>query len=135
MWRHVGAFRLTELLVVEDCEDTRTIYATYLRHAGFCVYEASDGAQALALLAKTAVRGVILDLAIPVVSGLEVMRAIKGKRSREKPFVLIVTGDPSVGAHRGAWAAGADDLCEKPCLPEEVLGRVRRLLRATEPAR
>lgn len=130
----MGLFRQTELLVVEDCEDARAIYATYLRHAGFRVYEAADGAEALAVLKRTAIRGVILDLSLPVVSGIEVMRTIKRKRGREKPFVLIITGDPSVGAHRGAWAAGADDLCEKPCLPEEVLGRVRRLLQATKPA-
>lgn len=120
---------------MEDCEDAREIYATYLRHAGFLVHEAADGEAAIGVVTSSRVRGVILDLSIPGPDGLEVTRRIKGSRAREKPFVLIVTGDVDVVTHRRAWAAGADDICEKPCLPEEVLGRVRRLLRATESLR
>jgi DNA-binding response OmpR family regulator len=115
------------LLVVEDSRLLRRLIADVLRSAGWSVLEASDGIEAAALLAqhqerKIDLRGVILDLMLPRLDGLSVLRALR-QEGLTLP-VLVVSGDQ---AHwPAATAAGATCIVPKPFEPQDLLALVEQ---------
>jgi two-component system, cell cycle response regulator DivK len=116
------------VLVVDDVEDNRDIYATYLQAEGFDVQQAVDGEQALACVAKKKPDAIVMDLSMPRVDGWEATRRIKSNPQTKDVVVLIVTGHAMSDEVARARELGADDVCTKPCLPQEVVAHVRRLL-------
>lgn len=117
------------ILVVDDAEDTRILYASYLSYAGLIVEEANDGEEALALIAKTPPDLVIMDLAMPRMDGWESTRLIKSNPRTQAIRVIVVTSNAMPDQLARARAAGADEVLTKPCLPETLLGSVREVLR------
>lgn len=116
------------ILVVDDVEDNRDLYATYLAHAGYAVEQAADGEEALERLAEHRSRVVIMDLAMPVLDGFEATRIIKSSPETRDTIVIVVTGHATREDLRRAKEAGADDVVTKPCLPADLLARVKRAL-------
>ena len=116
------------VLVVDDVEDNRDLYATYLEHWGFETDQASDGEEALAKITKAPPDVVIMDLSMPHLDGWEATRLIKSNPRTTHVIVIVVTGTATDGKLEAARAAGADDVCSKPCLPRELLVRVERHL-------
>ncbi|HEY8072765.1 MAG TPA: response regulator [Labilithrix sp.] len=116
------------VLVVDDYEDNREIYAAFLAHKGYRVMTASDGQDALAILDEHVPAIVLMDLAMPRLDGWETTRRIKADaRLRGVPVVAITghaLGEPLYRAEH----AGADAVLTKPATPEEVLATVERLL-------
>lgn len=124
------------ILVVDDLEDNRELYAAYLEIAGFEVEKAIDGRDALAHVAASAPDLVVMDLAMPRLDGWEATRLLKADPATRAIPVLVLTAYDSGEDLRRARDAGADDVGTKPMLPRELLGRVRALLVDTnaEPA-
>jgi two-component system, cell cycle response regulator DivK len=118
------------VLVVDDLEDNRQIYAAYFEHFGFRVDEASDGEEALAKIAAARPDLIIMDLSMPRMDGWEATRRIKSNPATEGIVVLVLTGFASEEDLRRAREAGADEVCTKPCLPADLLEHARRLLEA-----
>ena len=116
------------VLVVDDVEDNRDLYATYLAHAGYRVEQAADGEQALERLAEHKSRVVIMDLAMPVLDGFEATRIIKSSPETRDTIVIVVTGHATREDLKRARDAGADDVVTKPCLPADLLARVKKAL-------
>ena len=116
------------LLVVDDIEDNRDLYATYFEHWGFHADQACDGEEALAKIAKDPPDVVIMDLSMPNVDGWEATRLVKSNPRTTHVIVIVVTGNATEANMAAARAAGADDVCTKPCLPKELLARVERHL-------
>ena len=116
------------MLVVDDVEDNRDLYATYFEHSGFRAQEACDGEEALALIAQDVPDVVIMDLAMPTLDGWEATRLIKTNPRTANVIVIVVTGTASHDNLERARAAGANEVCMKPCLPRELLEVVVRLL-------
>ena len=119
------------ILVVDDVEDNRDLYATYFAHWGFHAEQASDGEEALAIVAKRAPDVVIMDLSMPRLDGWEATRLIKSNPRTTQVIVIVVTGNTTPANLEAARAAGADAVCAKPCLPKELLDCVQELLRKT----
>lgn len=117
------------VLVVDDADDTRLLYASYLSMAGLDVDEARDGEEALAMVAKTPPRVVVLDLTMPKIDGWEVTRLLKTESATADIRVLVVTSNAMPEQVARARAAGADEVLTKPCLPEKLLASVRDALR------
>lgn len=113
------------VLVVDDVEDNRELYATFLAFAGYRVDQASDGEDALS---KDPPDIVLMDLSMPNVDGWEATRQIKSNPRTKGILVLVVTGFAMRSDLERARAAGADDVCTKPCLPKELVARVEDLL-------
>jgi two-component system cell cycle response regulator DivK len=121
------------VLVVDDYEDTRTIYTEYLRFAGFRVAYASDGADAVTKAKALVPDVVVMDLAMPGVDGWTATKQLKTDPRTKDIFVLAVTGCSEDAARVEAWRSGCDAFLEKPVLPAEL---VRRIVgRLTEPLR
>lgn len=120
------------LLVVEDEPNIRELLATSLRFAGFEVETASDGLTALALAEQTNPDLVVLDVMLPDLDGFEVTRRLR-ERGRQQPIVFVTARD-SIGDKIQGLTVGGDDYVTKPFSLEEVVARIRAVLRRTRGA-
>jgi DNA-binding response OmpR family regulator len=117
------------ILVVEDEPQIAGIVRDYLEHAGFAVIAAGDGAAALALVRARRPDALVLDLGLPRVDGLDVIRAIR-RDSRVPIVILSARGDETDRV--AGLELGADDYVVKPFSPRELVARVRAVLRRAE---
>jgi two-component system response regulator MprA len=122
-----------KILVVDDERAVRDSLRRALELQGYEVELASGGAEALELLSENGQPDVIvLDILMPGVDGLEVCRQLR-RRGSGVP-VLMLTARDAVGDRVEGLDAGADDYVVKPFALEELLARIRALLRRTLPA-
>lgn len=115
------------MLVVEDEQEIRELLRRYLERAGYAVLTTGSGAAALRMLTEHAVRLAVLDLGLPDVDGLEVLRAA---RSDDVP-VVVLTARTAVADRIHGLELGADDYVTKPFSPTEVVLRVKAVLHRT----
>ena len=116
------------ILVVDDYEDAREMYAEYLRFCGFRVAEARNGNEALEQAFTLMPDLILMDLSLPGMDGWEATRQLKADdRTRNIPVVAL-TGHALAGASEGARRAGCDSFVTKPCLPDDLVVEVRRML-------
>lgn len=118
---------MSSLLIVEDDELLRDGLSAQLAQAGHTVTSAADGASAQAQLTSHRFDGVILDLGLPKVSGMEVLRWLR-KRLPALP-VLILTARDGVDDRVEGLNAGADDYLTKPFSMAELQARLAGMLR------
>jgi two-component system cell cycle response regulator DivK len=118
------------VLVVDDVDDTREMYEYYLRFHGFRVVTAADGAAALHAVQFERPDAILLDLAMPKVTGWDVIRALKGNAITHRIPIIVVSGQL---ARESALSEGADSYLEKPCKPEVLMRELQRVLRDPEP--
>jgi DNA-binding response OmpR family regulator len=116
------------ILVVEDDPRTSASIALYLRHDGFDVVTAADGASALEEAGRAMPDLVVLDLMLPGVDGLEVCRAVRS--SSDVPVIMLTARSTEEDKLRGL-GVGADDYVTKPFSPRELVARVHAVLRRT----
>jgi two-component system, OmpR family, response regulator MprA len=122
-----------KILVVDDERAVRDSLRRALELQGYEVELAGDGAEALARLAENGQPdAVVLDILMPGIDGLEVCRQIR-RRGSNVP-VLMLTARDAVGDRVEGLDAGADDYVVKPFALEELLARLRALLRRASPA-
>jgi CheY-like chemotaxis protein len=122
------------ILVVDDYEDAREMYAEYLRFCGFRVAEARNGNEALEQAFALMPDLILMDLSLPGMDGWEATRQLKAdERTRQIPVVAL-TGHALAGASDGARKAGCDSFVTKPCLPDDLVVEVRRMLSLPRPA-
>jgi two-component system OmpR family response regulator len=117
------------LLVVEDEPNIRELLATSLRFAGFEVHVAADGATALKQAAEHDPDLVVLDVMLPDMDGFTVTRKLRGS-GRLLPIVFVTARDSLEDKIKGL-TVGGDDYVTKPFSLEEVVARIRAVLRRT----
>ena len=116
------------VLVVDDYQDAREMYAEYLVFSGFRVAEASNGLEAVQQAFELTPDIILMDLSLPGMDGWEATRRIKmDERTKHIP-VIALTGHALPGFSESARNAGCDGFVIKPCLPDAIVGEVRRLL-------
>jgi DNA-binding response OmpR family regulator len=113
------------ILVVDDDAKIVRLVRTYLERSGYRVVEAADGRSALAAIALEAPALVVLDVMLPEVDGLAVLRAV---RRTDRTPVIILSARGLVDDRIAGLAAGADDYLPKPFSPAELVLRVERIL-------
>ena len=116
------------VLVVEDYPDAREMYSEYLRFSGFRVAEARNGEEALEKAFTLRPDVVLMDLALPLMDGWEATRRLKSDPRTAQILVVALTGHALAGHQEGARRAGCDSFVTKPCLPDELVDEIRRLL-------
>ena len=124
-----GAAGPAPILVVDDDAKIVRLVRTYLERDGHRVVEARDGRMAIAAIALEMPALVVLDVMLPEVDGLAVLRAVR--RGGSTTPVLILSARGTVGDRIAGLAAGADDYLPKPFSPSELVLRVRRILERT----
>ncbi|MCW2879604.1 MAG: DNA-binding response regulator [Sphaerisporangium sp.] len=115
------------VLVVDDEPDLAEVLSAVLRYEGWDVQVAGDGASALRLAREFMPDAVVLDIMLPDVGGLEVLRRLRAEIPQV--CVLFLTARDSVEDRIAGITAGGDDYVTKPFSLEEVLARLRGLLR------
>ena len=121
------------ILVVDDDAPIRRMLERTLTAEGYAVESAADGGAALAAVERAVPDLVVLDVAMPGLDGLSVCRRLR--RVGLGLPVLLLTARDAVSDRVAGLDAGADDYLVKPFAPEELLARVRALLRrGSEPA-
>jgi len=115
------------ILVVDDERAVRESIERALRLEGYEVVQAADGAEALGNVAGQAPDAMVLDLMMPQVDGLEVCRQLRSEGDRLP--ILVLTARDSVSDRVRGLDAGADDYLVKPFALDELLARLRALLR------
>ncbi|MDJ0664150.1 MAG: response regulator transcription factor [Acidimicrobiia bacterium] len=115
------------VLVVEDDGAVRRAVERALSFEGYDVVTARDGAEALSIVLNDNIEAIVLDVMMPIVDGLETCRRIRA-RGDTTP-ILILTARTEVSDRVAGLDAGADDYLVKPFALEELLARLRALLR------
>lgn len=112
------------ILVVEDHDDTRELYANALREAGYRVEVAAEGREALQRIADWKPSVVLMDLSMPGVDGWEATRRIKANAATEDVVVIAVTAHATKLGLAQVEDFGAERVLSKPCLPQEIVSHV-----------
>jgi DNA-binding response OmpR family regulator len=123
------------ILIADDDPDFRNLVRTILERAGFGTVETSTGEEALASAAASEPQLVILDVHLPQMSGYEVCQELRDRWGDELP-IIFVSGVRGESYDRvSGLLLGADDYLAKPFDPDELLARIRALLRRAAPNR
>jgi len=120
------------ILVVDDYQDAREMYAEYLQFSGFRVAEARNGNEALEQAFALKPDLILMDLSLPGMDGWEATRVLKSDDRTKHIPVVALTGHALAGASEGAKRAGCDSFVTKPCLPDDLVVEVRRMLGAVK---
>ncbi len=113
------------ILVVDDDAKIVRLVRTYLEREGYTVVEAADGASALEMVEREDPALVVLDLMLPEIDGLSVVRAV---RRRIDTPIIILSARGTTADRIAGLAVGADDYLPKPFSPAELVLRVGRVL-------
>jgi CheY-like chemotaxis protein len=120
-----------KVLVVDDYDDAREMYAEYLEFLGYQVETARDGQEAIQRAHQSHPDVILMDLSLPVVSGWEATRLLKqDARTRHIP-VMALTGHVLATHSEKAKEVGCDEFVSKPALPDTVADKIRALLQKT----
>jgi DNA-binding response OmpR family regulator len=117
---------MRKVLVVDDEPHIRTVLRGYLEADGFEVVDAADGETAVDLVRRDPPDLVLLDVMLPGIDGLEVLRRL---RAVSDAYVILVTARAEEVDKLVGLAVGADDYVTKPFSPREVTARVKAVLR------
>ena len=121
------------VLIVEDEAPLVTMLRYNLEREGFAVDAAADGEEALLRIAERRPDAVLLDLMLPLVSGLEVCRQIRRAPATRALPVIMLTARGEEGDRVRGLDSGADDYVVKPFSPSELVARLRAVIRRAQP--
>ena len=124
----------TKILVVEDDESLRTLMEYNFGKEGFDIVTARDGEEALLRVEEVRPDLVILDWMLPNVSGIEVCRRLRSKPETQGLPVIMLTARAEESDRVRGLDTGADDYVVKPFSMEELVARIRAVLRRLRPS-
>jgi DNA-binding response OmpR family regulator len=118
-------------LLVDSDDDTREMYAEFLRLASCEVEQAADGRQALAMAISRQPHVVITETQLPGIDGFDLCRLLRADGATRSTPIIVVTGDGYAGDIQRAREAGATEVLVKPCLPDVLLATAKQLLESS----
>ncbi|MDD4908485.1 MAG: response regulator [Candidatus Omnitrophica bacterium] len=121
-----------KILIADDEPDIRDVLKITLSEENYTILEAGDGEEALKIITSKPLDLVLLDYKMPKMDGREVCRRVKSDLLLRHLPIIMVTGKSEVSDKVGGLDAGADDYITKPFEPQELLARIRMVLRRTE---
>lgn len=120
------------ILLVDDVEDGRDIYSTYLTFKGYHVVCAANGDEALARAREHRPDLILMDLSMPGLTGTQAMRALRADDQFRSVPIVALTAHALDDERREALQAGFDAVITKPCLPDELLAAIEALFRTRQ---
>lgn len=115
-----------KILIVDDVADNLFLLETVLSAEGYCVESASNGEQALVMLASTTFDLVLVDVMMPGLNGYELTQQIRQSRQSSVPIILLTAYDRASAAQ--GFRVGANDFIQKPIDLDELIERVAIIL-------
>jgi DNA-binding response OmpR family regulator len=122
----------TRILIVEDDPDIAELMARYLDKAGFITERTASGRDALHAVGARPPELIVLDLMLPHVDGLEVCRLLRANEKTAAIPIIMVTARADESERIVGLELGADDYLAKPFSPNELVARVRAVLRRAQ---
>lgn len=119
-----------DILVVDDEASVVEVVSLYLKREGFAVRVARDGRSALDAIQTDLPALVVLDLMLPEVDGLEIMRRLRNNPTTDIPVIMLTARQQEIDRIYGL-ELGADDYVTKPFSPAELVSRVKAVMRRT----
>jgi CheY-like chemotaxis protein len=116
------------VLIAEDFEDARELYRDYLEFSGFAVEAASNGREAIEMAARLQPDIILMDASMPVLDGWQATRELKSRPETQHIPVIALTAHAFDDARQQAKMAGCDGFITKPCLPDDLVEKVRETL-------
>ncbi len=116
------------VLLIEDNEDNRIVYATVLEHFGYRVIEARDGAEGVRLAHENHPDVVLMDISIPIIDGWRATTMLKEAPDTTAIPVIALTAHALPEDREKSAEVGCDGYLAKPCEPSRVLAEVKRVL-------
>ena len=116
------------VLLAEDFEDARELYRDYLQFSGFDVETANNGREAITRAVELQPDLILMDASMPVLDGWQATRELKANPITSHIPVLALTAHAFDDARREARAVGCDGFVTKPCLPDDLVAKVRATL-------
>jgi DNA-binding response OmpR family regulator len=123
---------VTRVLVVEDDPDIAQLVAHYLEKSGFSVELLANGRDALAAIAARPPDVLVLDLMLPEVDGLEICRLVRANSATSGTPIIMLTARAEESDRIVGLEIGADDYLAKPFSPNELVARIRALVRRAQ---
>jgi two-component system cell cycle response regulator DivK len=117
------------VLVVDDYDDTRMLYAHHLRESGLRVIEASNGDEAFTLAVDHVPDAVIMDLSMPKVDGWEATRRMRSHPLLRSVYIIALSALEGDQSRTMAFDVGCDDFVAKPLLPASLVDIIRARVR------
>ena len=133
--KSTSMMRPLTILIVDDVAETSRMYSGYFEFVGAKTLTAQDGVEALQAIYQYQPDAVLLDLAMPRMTGWETLEALRRDPERHDLPVIVLSGQLAPGVQEKALAAGADLFLTKPCLPHVVFSFIVQLLRGGRPTR
>jgi two-component system KDP operon response regulator KdpE len=118
------------ILLADDDADTVAAYEVLFGRRGYAVETAADGAEALAKAIDVRPDIIVLDMGLPRLDGLQVLRALRSEPTTRRMPVIVLTGRASTTEVDEAQKAGGNVVLTKPCEPDELCRAVETLLRS-----
>ncbi len=122
------------ILIVDDSRDTAESTAELLALYGYTVKVAVSGKQALRMAATRSPDVILLDIAMPEMDGLEMVRQFIARAETKRPFLVAVTGREGEADRQKAQEAGVDLYLVKPVEPAALIGMLDRMSRFLAPS-
>lgn len=119
---------MARVLIVDDDPDVRQLVEMKLKLDGIETFGATNGAEALEVMAKEAIDLVVLDLMMPVMDGFETCRRMRSQEETASIPVIMLTARAQAADMQEGFLTGATDYVIKPFSPRELLSRVRSTL-------
>src|SRR5262245_53040399 len=116
------------VLLVDDYRDGRDMYGEYLEYSGYQVIQAANGIEALQRAIDDQPDIILMDLSLPIMDGWEATRRLKADQRTANIPVVALTGHALAGVSEEAKRAGCDAFVTKPCLPEDLVTEIRKVL-------
>jgi two-component system, cell cycle response regulator DivK len=121
------------VLLIEDFDDAREMYAEYLEFSGLRTAGAADAVRGLQLAEELQPAVILMDAALPGLSGWDAIEQLKSNPKTAHIPVLMMTGHVLGDAKERALAVGAAGFIAKPCLPDELARRIHAALKRELP--
>ena len=116
------------VLLAEDFEDARELYRDYLEFSGFTVQTASNGREAIEQAIALQPDVILMDASMPVLDGWQATRELKTNPATQHIPVVALTAHAFDDARQQARAVGCDGFVTKPCLPDDLVEKIRATL-------
>ena len=120
------------ILVVEDDKNLKKLMTTYLKKNGYITYEANNGEEALDILDKSYIDLIISDIMMPKIDGYELTKELR--QAKYEIPIMLITAKGEIEDKKTGFLLGADDYMVKPINMEEMILRVKVLLKRAKSA-
>ena len=116
------------ILLIEDFDDAREMYADYLKFSGFLVLTAPDAKSGIELAEARQPDLILMDAGLPGMTGWEACSSLKASPTTRAIPVIMLTGHVFGGSRKQSIQVGAEGFLAKPCLPDDLVREIRRAL-------